>query len=236
LRFPHLLSAIALAAMLVCLVVGCGGGGGSSSADAGQAGCPKGKSVLPLVPEAPAWWKEGRGPTLALACVKDRFHGNAVIVGFASPDEGACVTVYNLRARLSHGEICVFEDQGGWTDFFCEEGPGCVVGFVHEPGFTQLAGPVEPEVHEIRVLVGGKPLRQGVALARVQGPIVRRMHAVEPFGFFVVFVPGCVLPRNVKVELLDANESQVGTAREFSGPVGGCHRGRQGRKSNSGRS
>src|SRR5690242_9234764 len=106
-RLSRPLFAVALMAALVCLALGCGGGGdggGSTSAAAGQAGCPVGKSVLPLIPEAPQWWKEGPGPTLALACVKDRFHGSAVIVGFASPEEGACVTVYNLRARLSHGE------------------------------------------------------------------------------------------------------------------------------------
>jgi len=231
-RFARSLFAVALMATLVCFAIGCGGSGSgdsSTSADAGQASCPVGKSVLPLVPEAPAWWKEGPGPTLALACAKDRFHGNAVIVGFASPDEGACVTVYNLRARVSHGEICVFEDQGGWTDFYCEGGPGCVVGFVHEPGFTQLAGPVEPDVKKIRVLVDNKPLKRGVALAQVESATVRRIHAVEPFGFFVAFVPGCVVPRDVKVELLDASGSQIGTAREFQGPAG-CGRGQQANK------
>jgi hypothetical protein len=50
---------------------------------------------------------------------------------------------------------------------------------------------------------------------------------VEPFGYFVVFIPGCVLPREVKVELLDESGSKIGTAREFSGPVSDCHRGKQ---------
>ncbi|MGN6816868.1 MAG: hypothetical protein ACTHK3_12425 [Solirubrobacterales bacterium] len=219
------LFAAALMAALVCLVVGCGGGGdsgaNSASAATGQAGCPVGKSVLKLVPKAPQWWKEGPGPTLALACVKDRFHGSAVIVGFASPFEGSCVTVYNLRAGLSHGEICTSEE-GEWTDFFCKGGPGCVQGFVHEPGFTQLAGPVESKVKKIKVVVGGKPLKQGVALAQIENPAVRQIHAGEPFGFFVAFVPGCVVPHEVKVQLLDATGSQIGTAREFSGPAGGC--------------
>jgi hypothetical protein len=210
---------------LACLVVGCGGGdsgGGSTSAEAGQVGCPVGKSVLPLVPAAPKWWQEGPGPTLALACVKDRFHGSAVLVGFASPLGGSCVTVYNLRARLSHGEVCVGEEVG-WTDTSCEGAPGCVFGFVHEPGFTQLAGLVDSNVKKLRVLVNGKPLERGVVLAQVKEGSARRMHAGEPFGFFAVFIPGCVLPSDVKIELLDASGSQLGPAREFSGPAGGCH-------------
>lgn len=227
-RLPRGLIALALIATLVCLVVGCGGGGdsgGSTAADSGQAGCPVGKSVLPLVPEAPDWWKEGPGPTLALACHRDQFHGSAVLVGFASPIEGSCVTVYNLRARLSHGEICVLEE-GGWTDHACEGAPGCVFGFVHEPGFTQLAGLADSDVKKLRVLVDGKPLKRGVVLAQVEGATVRLIHAVEPFDFFAVFVPGCVVPREVKVGLLDASGSRIGTAGEFSGPAG-CPRGGQ---------
>lgn len=222
-RLPRLLIAVALIVTLACLTVGCGGGGSSSSpsADAGKAACPVGESVLPLVPEAPEWWKEGPGPTLALACIKDRFHGSAVLVGFASPLSGFCVTVYNLRARLSHGEVCVGEKEG-WRDK-CEGAPGCIFGFVHEPGFTQLAGLVDSDVKKLRVLVNGKPLERGVVLAQVKEGSVRRIHAAEPFGFFAVFVPGCVVSRDVKVKLLGASRSQIGTAREFPGPAGCPH-------------
>jgi len=184
-----------------------------------------GQSVLSLIPEAPQWWKEGPGPTLALDCVKDRFHGSAVIVAFASPEGGSCVTVYNLRARLSHGEVCASE-QGEWIEFFCKGRPGCVQGFVHEPGFTQLAGLVESKVKRIKVVVAGKSLKHGVALAQVEGVTAHQIHTDEPFGFFVVFVPGCVVPHQVKVELLDASGSRIGTAREFAGPAGGCSPGK----------
>jgi hypothetical protein len=100
---------------------------------------------------------------------------------------------------------------------------------VHEPGFTQLAGLAGSDVKKLRVLVNGKPLERGVVLAQVKEGSVRLVHATEPFGFFAVFIPGCVVPPQVKVELLGASRSQIGTAREFSGPAG-CPHGKQGNK------
>ncbi|MGN6275243.1 MAG: hypothetical protein ACTHNP_04835 [Solirubrobacterales bacterium] len=66
-------------------------------------------------------------------------------------------------------------------------------------------------------------------MAHVREKTARLVGAEEPFGFFLVFVRGCLRPSQVKIKLLSANGSLFGKARGWSGPVTGCdyrlHRG-----------
>jgi hypothetical protein len=220
-----------LAMLLVCLLAGCGGGGDASTAGPGHPGkarreaakqpatCKVGESILGFVPEAPAWWKEGTGPTLALACIHDRV-ATAVMLGYASPireNAGVCVTGYREAFNEAPTEHCSIPEMA-WT-WSCHGLPGCVGDMMYHGGMTGLDGPLSQKVAAVRVLVRGKPLREGVAVAHVQGETLQLIDAEEPFGFFLAFVPGCVLPREVKVELLDDAGSRIGTARANSGGI-----------------
>lgn len=217
---PCRLIALASLATLVCLAVGCGGGGdggGSSSADAAQASCRVGKSALPLIPEVPPWWTEGPGPTLALACLHDPVVGKAAIVGYSSlAGTGAhCVNAYDLTGRWSAGEQCA--GPGVRWNASCKGAQGCVTQLVHEGGSTSLAGVLTAKVKKIAILVRGKPLKRGVMVAHVHGRTSRLTGAEEPFGYFAAFVNECLLPREVKVELLGPAGSRLGTAPGYTG-------------------
>jgi hypothetical protein len=225
-----------LATLVACLLAGCGGNSdgpsasaqhGSSSEHSGKARreaakqpttCRVGQSILAVVPEAPDWWREGTGPTLALACLHDRV-ARAAIIGYASPEgenAGVCVTAYTLGSGQAPGEQCAAP--GVPWNWSCKGAQGCVHGFINYGGMTALDGPLTEKVNRVRVLVHGKPLREGVAVARVRGETVPLIGAEEPLGFFVAFIPGCVLPRQVKVELLDATGSRMGLARGWDAP------------------
>ncbi len=220
---------LVLAMLVVGLLAGCGGGGDASTAGPGHPGkarreaakqpaaCEVGQSILGFVPEAPGWWKEGTGPTLALACIHDRV-ATAVMLGYASPigdNAGVCVTGYREAFNQAPTEHCSAPELP-WT-WSCHGAQGCVNDMMYNGGMTGLDGPLTQKVAGVRVLVRGKPLREGVAVAQVRGETLQLIDAEEPFGFFLAFIPGCVLPREVKVELLDKEGSRIGTARARSG-------------------
>lgn len=231
------LSGIVALAIVAALLVGCGGGGGSDtgsanpvsqatpSAPPSASACKVGKSALSFVSEPASVWTDGPGPTLALACLKDSSFGAAAVVGFAAPPAGlACVAAYDFRPQEASAELC---EQATWT-VQCE-GHGCVQFFYQEKGFTQLGGQLEAKVKKIKVLVDGKPLAKGVTVAHVEGRLARSIHSKEPFAYFVADVPGCVVPHQVKIELLGAGGSHLGEADEWDVPVPPCpHRGASG--------
>lgn len=220
-----------------CFLIGCGGGSGSPSTHASQAPsseqpgqarreaakqpttCKVGQSILGFVPEAPTWWKEGKGPTLALACLHDRV-AKAVIVGYASPEgenAGYCATSYRGGPNQAPTENCGAPSvPWNWS---CQGAQGCVRSFIHQGGMTGLDGPLTQKATGVRILVRGKPLREGVAVARVRGETLKLIDADEPFGFFLAFIPGCVPPDQVKVELLDATGSRIGSAPGWDSPL-----------------
>lgn len=219
-------------AIVGTLLAGCGGGGGSNtgsastaseathSAPPNPAACKVGKSALPFVSEPARLWTDGPGPTLALGCLRDSPYGGAAIVGFAAPPEGlACVAAYDFRSQEASAELC---EQATWT-IQCK-GRGCAQFFYQEKGFTQLGGPLEAKVKKIKVLVDGKPLAKGVAVAHVEGRLARSIHSKEPFAYFVADVPGCVVPHQVKIELLGAGGTDLGEADEWDVPVSPCPR------------
>lgn len=210
-----------LAALLVPLA-GCGSSGGTpAAATSEKAGCHVGASALPLVPKAPAWWTEGRGPTLALACLHDPVVGDAMIVGYSSPETqgGHCAIAYNLSGEWSPGEKCAAHGVNDWS-YWCKKAQGCVWGFTHNGDVTGLAGMLEPTVKKIKVLVKGKPLAHGVMVARVSGTTMRSIGGEKPFGFFGAFIHGCVEPQEVKVELFGSAGTPLGTAPGYTGPAG----------------
>lgn len=210
-----------LAALLVSLA-GCGSGDSTPAAAASQeAGCHVGSSALSLFPQAPAWWTEGKGPTLALACLHDPVVGDAVLVGYSSPESagGHCVNAYNVSGNWSAGEKCAASGVNRWN-YWCKKAQGCVWGFVHNGDVTGLAGMLEPTVKEVKVLVRGKRLKHGVMVAQVSGKTMRSIGGEKPFGFFAAFIHGCVQPREVKVELFGAAGSPLGTAPGYTGPAG----------------
>jgi hypothetical protein len=212
-RWPRsgpLLVGLALVGLL--LFAGCESGGeGPATASSQQAGCQVGKSVLPLIPQAPAWWKEGIGPTLALACLHDPAVGDAVIVGFSSPETtgGRCVNAYNLSLAWSPGEKCAAP--GVEWSHWCKA-QGCVWAVAHTEDVTGLMGMLEAPVKNVKIMVRGKPLKHGVMVAHVQGKTVREIGGQRPFGFFAAFIHGCVQPGEVKVKLVGAGGSELGSA------------------------
>jgi hypothetical protein len=226
------MAAAIAAILLAALCLGCGSGGsagsttgggdqgtGTTAEPASPASCEVGASALPLIPDAPPLWREGPGPTVALACLHDRIAA-ATIVGFAIPGRGACVSPYDLDARESFGELC--EERGtGWVSQ-CEGSHGCLHFFVTQRGITSLAGPLDAKVKRIEVLVDGKPLPDGTMLARVRGKLERAIGSSEPFGYFAVFVRGCVVPSEVKIELSGADGSSLGNARPWDVAVPPC--------------
>jgi hypothetical protein len=215
---PFILSVIGIVLSGALLFVGCGRSEGSrASLKSEETGCQVGKSVLPLIPTAPAWWKEGTGPTLALACLRDHVVGDAVIVGYSSPEStgGRCVNAYNLTLGFSPGEKCA--SPGVEWSHWCKA-PGCVWAFAHSGDVTGLTGMLEASVKKVNIQVRGKPLKHGVMVAQVRGKTMRSIGGERPFGFFAAFIHGCVQPRNVKVELMGAAESRLGDAPVYPGP------------------
>jgi hypothetical protein len=210
-RFNLAVACLALLAIL--LFAGCGSSGDDSATATSQkeAGCQVGKSVLPLIPQAPDWWKEGLGPTLALACLHDSVVGDAILVGYSSPEStgGRCVNAYNLTLAWSPGEKCAAP--GVEWSHWCKA-PGCVWAMAHDGDVTGLAGMLEPTVKKIKILVRGKPLKRGVMVAQVRGKTVREIGSQSPFGFFAAFIHGCVQPKEVKVELMGVEGSRLGYA------------------------
>lgn len=222
--------------LVACFLAGCGSNSPSAStsptsgseqpgkaeqeAAKRPASCKVGESILGFAPEGPVVWSDGKGPTLALACLHDRATGDAVIVGYPSPEgknAGYCVTSYREGPnRAPPGQCATPGTPWNWS---CNGAQGCVDGFIHHDGITGLGGPLTQKVVGVRVLVRGKPLKEGVAVARVHGEILQLLDAEGPFGFFVAFIPRCVTPGQVKVELLDASGSRMGVAPGYHGPA-----------------
>ena len=222
--WPHV--GIFLLGALLLSLGGCGNGESTTTAASSkEGGCRVGESALPLLPKAPAWWTEGPGPTLALACLNDPDIGKAMIVGYSSPEStgGHCVTAYNLTFGWSPGEKCAAP--GVEWNWWCKgargkKAQGCVWGFTHNGRFTGLAGMLTAKVKAVRVLVKGKTLKRGVMVAHVHGRTSRLTGAEEPFGYFAAFIGRCVTPREVKVEMLGPGGSRIGNALGYTGPAG----------------
>lgn len=225
------LSGVALLAIAGILLAGCGGGGSGGTGPTGTASqtapstppspaaCKVGKSALSFVSEPPSLWTDGPGPTLTLACLRDRSFGGAAIVGFASQGGGACVASYDFQAQEAGGELC---EQSPWT-VQCE-GRGCVQFFYQEHGITEFGGPVEAKAKKIKVLLSGKPLRKQVMVARVEGKLARAIRTKEPFVYFVVHLHGCVNSQEVKIELFGAGGTNLGEADPWDVFVPPCPR------------
>lgn len=164
-------------------------------------------------------WKLGSGPTLSLACLRSGPERGAAIVGFALPGEGSCVSAYSARSKEPFDELC--EQPGSSWTIQCER-PGCVHYFDHGPGSTVLDGPVGGEVRRVRVVVGGRALRAGWMFAPVRGRVMHAIRAEEPFGFFFVFIPRCVEPDEVEIELYGVAGSRLGEADRWDVAVERC--------------
>jgi hypothetical protein len=226
-----------LAAVLLAVpFAGCGGGEGaappSSTRSAGRTrpaatpatlrvrpgACEVGRPASSVVSPAPEAWREGPGAALALGCLHDSF-GEAILIGRPAPYGQSCVIAFDLRAREQLDELC--EERGtSWT-IQCD-GLGCVHYFVQEGGFTRLDGPLDARVKEIRVRVDGRALTKGVVFARVKGKLARSIAAAEPFGYFAVFLRGCVAPGQVRIELFGAGGSPLGEADPWDVLVPKC--------------
>jgi hypothetical protein len=217
-----LIAGIFLFAAPLVSLAGCGSSDSTPAAASSQeAGCHVGQSALPLISKASPWWTEGKGPTLALACLHDPVVGDAMIVGYSSPETqgGHCVNAYNVSGEWSAGEKCAASGINRWN-YWCKKAQGCVWGFVHNGDITGVAGMLEATVKEIKVLVRGKPLKHGVMVAQASGKTMRSIGGDKPFGFFGVFIHGCVTPQEVKVEMLGPGGSSLGTAPGYTGPAG----------------
>jgi hypothetical protein len=204
-------------------LIGCGGGepaASSTDSHLAPAPCKVGKSILPHVPKAPSLWKEGPGNPLALACLHDPRFGGAAIVGYLSPGAGSCIATYNPRFKEGIEYLCRTGAES-WTSQ-CEGEPGCIHSFVNGAGFTEFDGPLEARVRSIRVSVDGKPREEGIAVAHVEGGLLRSMKVREPFDYFAVFIPSCLVPGQVKMEFVGSGGSVLGRTRGWDVVVPAC--------------
>ncbi len=143
------------------------------------------------------------------------------MAAFAASGGGSSVSAYGAHLREAFDELC--EPPGsGWLSQ-CE-GPGCVHHFRHTDEYSVLDGPVEKETAGIRILVGHKILEEGVIHADVQGKRFRKIGAEEPFDYFAAYIPRCVEPAKVKVELIDEKGHIIGTADRWDVAVPPCPR------------
>lgn len=206
-------------------LMGCGSGSdttGTASETAAArvkvARCEAGTDV----PAAPSVWESGPRPATVLGCSTDRVDAGALIVGYPLPEGGgSCVSAYSARLQQAFDQLC--EPPGSSWLSQCE-GPGCIHYFHHTPDSTVLDGPVEKETVGIRILVGHTVLLEGVMHADVQGKRYRKFGAEEPFDYFAAFIPRCVEPDKVKVELIDEKGHIIGTADKWDVAVPPCPR------------
>jgi hypothetical protein len=190
--------------------------GGASSAS-GPTGCAAGAPALPLVPGAPARFRESPRPALVMGCLRDRAFGTAVLVGYTKKGEFTCAEVYNLRLRRSHGAHCA----GRWDDWTreCYGHYACIDHFVHERGFTEFEGPVDPQVKTFEVRVVGKVVHSDVDVAQLDKETALQLRRKVPFGYFSVVLRGCVEPDAVKIKLFNANGPLRGDGGEWQLPL-----------------
>lgn len=220
-------TSLSLGLLMACVVVvlaGCGSGGEATDSGGGSISRAKvGRCEAGVhLPGAPAAWSEGSRPATVLGCSTDRVDAGASIVGYPLREgSGSCVSAYSARLREAFDELC--EPPGsGWLSQ-CE-GRGCVHYFRHERQATVLDGPVDKATVGIRILVGHEVLVEGVMHADIQGKRFRKIGAEEPFDFFAAYIPRCVEPGKVKVELIDEKGHIIGTADKWDVAVPPCPR------------
>lgn len=217
------------ALLAASVVAGCGSGSDGSPTAASRASAPASKPrpdlcrvggpALAAIPGAPGWWQESKRAPVILGCPEGGGSGGAALVGYVVGRD-ACVASYRFQTREVLDERCT-EPGTSWT-IQCEGRLGCTSAFMHEPGLTQLNGPVDARVKRVEVSVGGKRLESGVMFVAVKGRLARAIGAREPFGFFYVEIPRCVRPAAVRIELLAADGSRLGTAQRWDVIVDKC--------------
>jgi hypothetical protein len=215
------LSASALAA--------CGSGNSQSNTAAGDTShggaavsrCAVGQPPALKVRRVPPWVTEKRlsSPPIVLACFHTAFSGSSELVGFRNVGPAFCVTVDDLRWQEPHGEICTRSWLGA-AQQWCRGELGCVEGYAHPHGLTQLSGPLDPRVRAVRMTVSGKPAGGEIDVAHISGALARNIHATKPFKFFVAFLRGCVPSKDVKLVLVGSGGSHLGKVRPWSPPAG----------------
>jgi len=211
--------------LLVVLGSAIGGCGASSDEDVTAAKarppapCRFGGRVAPHVPDAPAVWSSGPRPAIALTCEPDKVDLDSAIVGYPTKRGGSCVSFYSAPREEILGAQCE-HDGSRWTHL-CER-PGCVHYFHHEANSTVLVGPVPGRVSGVWASIHGKQIIEGVMLATVHGKLMHAIGAKEPFGYFSVYIPRCVMPSEVQVHMVTGGSKQIGLVDEWDVEVGPC--------------
>jgi hypothetical protein len=188
-----------------------GGDGGTRVASVAETGdCRVGGSPEALGPGAAGRFGEGSGSSLVLGCLRDRSYGGAAIVGYVGRKSETCVATYSMRLQKSRDPRCL-SPRYDWTAD-CYAYRGCIYQYFYEAGFTHLEGPIDPDVRSLEVQVNDRTLRSGIEVARAAKPVARQLHRTLPFGYFLIVVPGCVVPDAVKINFLGAGGSSDGQA------------------------
>lgn len=199
------------------------GGSNAAATTTAQKGCAVGQAPTLRVTRVPKWVQERGEGTAAVVfgCFKDPKGGQVEFVGFGNWQNSHCLSVEDVRLGEPHGEICTHEkEKDTWR---CKGAPGCVSAYLLIPGeMTELSGPVEPWVKQVKVLVNGKPANGTVSLGHVSGALGKRIQVEQPVAFYAAFIRGCVKPKQVKVLLFDGNGKQVGVARGWDAPINSC--------------
>jgi hypothetical protein len=160
-----------------------------------------------------------RTQPLVLACGSSPAFGSFKVVGFDT-NHGICVSVDGIDRGKTYGAICR-DPRTPWLEF-CEDSRGCVLRVEQEPAHTVILGLVSRRVAGIRASTESPGEIGDVAVVQVDGDLLQRLHRKEPFGLFALALPGCVPIDRVRLEMLDADGSRVGLARETGGLPSNC--------------
>jgi hypothetical protein len=226
-RLVNALAAAVALLVLALLLSSCGSssdeGGSNAAATTAKKGCAVGQAPTLHVTRVPKWVQErGEGTSaVVFGCFKDPNGGQVEMVGFGNWQNSHCLSVEDVRLGEPHGEICTHEkEKDTWR---CKGAPGCVSAYLLIPGeMTEISGPVEPWVKQVKVLVNGKPVNGTVNLSHVSGALGKRIQVEQPAAFYAAFIRGCVKPKQVKVLMYGANGKRIGVARGWDAPINDC--------------
>jgi hypothetical protein len=168
-------------------------------------------------PGAPIKSVKFYSPVLVLACGRTGFldAGSLEIVGYDT-SEGLCTSA-QVRPQMIFGGGC-FASGTSWKELTQAplkwDGAGWAGGG-GGPSQTNLAGYIDTDVAtvEVRFRRQGRIWTKAATVAQVEGEVLAKLSASEPFGLFAALLPGCVPPKEINVIARGANGDILGSQR-----------------------
>lgn len=152
-----------------------------------------------------------------LACGRSGFlhEGPLELVGYNT--SGGLCTSAEIPNYSIFGSIC-WPAGVDWHSFWPGpihiEGMGWSAGG-GDPTASQISGELNLNVAaiEIRFHREGKIEKKKATVAQVTGDLLAKLGQTQPFGLFAAILPGCVLPRDVRVVARDSAGEFLGASR-----------------------